>query len=378
MGSWQTTDSDLPRVTINNLPSGKYKATFTFLSFTSNGNHPVFAINDGSTTCEPISTEQSNAHASSQVISCTFSYSNSGNRVFELYTGISSNTSRILNSYTNPRGSTKFILEYFGSSSVYTSTNADTDWASCGHTTSSFTGFGTVSNIETQCKRQGGDLLMKGKFTSGVSTAVEARISLPIWNGVQLSSEGTTRIPSIQQSGLFSANIATTAGYANDIAALIEPSVTYFTIRTPGSSSLTKANGSAITGSPATPSFNVRIPVSGWQNSNIIIGQFKEVVTTPNVNKPALCSAKISSTGVISNQKGGCFASCTNATTPVCTFTSNYWVSGEIPNCWHKSTAGWFLANATTTTTTFQGVLWSSGAAAQSGDREYFCHGERQ
>jgi hypothetical protein len=314
LGQWQTTDSNGPIQIINNLPPGKYVAEFELGSVMSGAANTGFAINDGTTTCAA-TPGGSPTSVAPKTISCSFSYNNAGNRTFQIYAASSSGTLSIsLDDLL--RGNVRFKLYYFGSSSVYTSTNADTDWASCGHTTSSFTGFGTVSNIETQCKRQGGDLLMKGKFTSGVSTAVEARISLPIWNGVQLSSEGTTRIPSIQQSGLFSANIATTAGYANDIAALIEPSVTYFTIRTPGSSSLTKANGSVITGSTATPSFNVRIPINGWNNSNIIIGQFKEVVKVLGLDKQVICSADILNNGTasFSSQKGNCFSSVSRST----------------------------------------------------------------
>lgn len=100
-------------------------------------------------------------------------------------------------------------------------------------------------------------------------------------------------------------------------------------------------------------------------------------ISTPGTIKSTLCSAKISATGVISDQKGGCFASCTNATTPVCTFTSNYWVSGQIPNCWHSSD-GFIPESKSTTTTTFQGVVINTAGAVQTIGRIYFCHGERQ
>jgi hypothetical protein len=101
-------------------------------------------------------------------------------------------------------------------------------------------------------------------------------------------------------------------------------------------------------------------------------------VATPGVTKSTLCSAKISSAGVISDQKGGCFASCTNATTPVCTFTSNYWVSGQIPNCWMSGQVAGYKGEDTTTTTTFSGITYNGSTVAISGAREYFCHGERQ
>jgi hypothetical protein len=99
-------------------------------------------------------------------------------------------------------------------------------------------------------------------------------------------------------------------------------------------------------------------------------------ISTPGTIKSTFCSAKISSTGVISDQKGGCFASCTNAVTPICTFTSNYWSS--TPNCWHIPDGQWFNAAILTTSTTVQGALANSSGSSQAGPRLYFCHGERQ
>lgn len=381
--------------------------------------------------------------------------------------------------------------------SSFSSTNADTDWASCGLTGSALTGFGTaVPTPELQCKRQGSDLLMKGKFTAGTTpTAVEARLNLPIWNGVQLTSASTGKIPSIQLAGFAGISASSAASFYT----LIEPSVTYmtFSFQSAANNTLLKQNANAFVTTGTIVTLHARIPINGWENSNIIIGQFNGLesctdsyectdtfsakvnsagvvsaenidwisgncsggspytctfntsvftvapncvaeifsasnqtqtqitstsastavirtensssavaaniafnlicqkqgvdyigktakavasdqnVASPGTLKATLCSAKISSTGVITDQKGGCFASCTNATTPVCTFTASYWVSGQIPNCWHV-TNGWITGPKTTTSTTFQGIAWSTSAVAQSGDREYFCHGERQ
>lgn len=111
--------------------------------------------------------------------------------------------------------------------------------------------------------------------------------------------------------------------------------------------------------------------------SRSIIGTFNEVVTTKGTSKPSLCSAEISSAGVISNQDGGCFASCTNATTPVCTFTAGYWLNK--PKCWHSSAhtgANNYLGFKTNvTTTTFEAVIYTTAGAVLAGNREYFCHG---
>lgn len=100
-------------------------------------------------------------------------------------------------------------------------------------------------------------------------------------------------------------------------------------------------------------------------------------LTVPGSTKDVVCSAKVSSTGVLSDQKGGCFTSCTNVTSPICTFAISW--SGT-PNCWHvsRNTA---IANYTgftdATTTTMVGHIYNTSGTATSGDRTYFCTGTK-
>jgi hypothetical protein len=57
------------------------------------------------------------------MIECTFNYTSAGNRVFELYAGSTANTITISSdTAASPRISSKFILEYYGSNSTYTTT----------------------------------------------------------------------------------------------------------------------------------------------------------------------------------------------------------------------------------------------------------------
>jgi hypothetical protein len=51
LGEWQTTDANLIRQTINNLPAGDYKATFFIPTEVTIALCVAFAINDGTTTC---------------------------------------------------------------------------------------------------------------------------------------------------------------------------------------------------------------------------------------------------------------------------------------------------------------------------------------
>jgi hypothetical protein len=122
LGSWQTTDSDLPRVTINNLPAGTYKATFILVGYPTASAGTAFAINDGSSTCEAVGGMQAGNLAATTTVSCIFNYTSMGDRVYELYAASTSSSVNVQNNTTTPKYSTKFILEYFGSSSVYAAT----------------------------------------------------------------------------------------------------------------------------------------------------------------------------------------------------------------------------------------------------------------
>jgi hypothetical protein len=299
LGQWQTTDSDLPRVTVNNLPAGTYKATFTFMNNVTSGN-PALSITDGTTTCEPVPGNGSTTSNALNTVSCSFQYVSSGNRSFEIVTGATAGAVVVANSVTTPRSGTKFILEYYGSNSTYTTLNADTDWASCGHTTSSFTGFGTVSAIETQCKRQGSDLLMRGKFTVGTTTATEARLSLPLWNGLQIVAKSSV-IPSIQNIGhWWGSNPLLVSG-----SVLINSNLSYITFASgnQGNNGFSGLNGSAMQSSTLPIGFESRIPIEGWQNSNIIIGQFNGLEKcTDSYECTDVFSANVSSGGTVSNE----------------------------------------------------------------------------
>lgn len=331
LGQWQTTDSNLPRVTVNNLPAGVYKATFIVMASAADNAANVFAINDGTTTCEGL--RVTNVAPAPGVVSCVFTYASSGNKSFEIYGASSTSTISLNSDSASPRASTKFQLEYYGSNSTYTTLNADTDWASCGHTTSSFTGFGTVSAIETQCKRQGSDLLMRGKFTVGTTTGTEARISLPVWNGLQTVAKSSV-IPSIQNIGhWWGSNPLVVSG-----SVLINSNLSYITFASgnQGNNGFSGLNGSAMQSSTLPIGFESRIPIEGWQNSNIIIGQFNGLEKcTDSYECTDVFSAKATSAGVVSAENIDWInGNCTNPSTGNYTCTFKTGIFTVAPNCW--------------------------------------------
>lgn len=136
------------------------------------------------------------------------------------------------------------------------SLNNSTDWESY---TPTFTGFGTVSGVEAEWRRDGADVLIRGKFTEGIATAVEARMSLP----PGLTSADSTIIPSLRTAGTMLTTYASSAAYI--VAPLIEPSVTYLTFGR-GTNSIgayEKQNGNEFPNN-MTYSFDARVPVQGW------------------------------------------------------------------------------------------------------------------
>lgn len=120
-----------------------------------------------------------------------------------------------------------------------------------------FTGFGTPTNVSFAWKREGGSLKIKGKFTAGTTTAVEARISLPL----SLTSDAAL-VPSIMECGDYIYN-----GTGNTIFfVLIESGVGYVTLGMQSSttSALTKINGNTHAAGQILSVDKVEIPVSGW------------------------------------------------------------------------------------------------------------------
>jgi hypothetical protein len=371
IGSWQTTDSDLPRQTVNNLPPGKYKATFIVITGTGTlSSNSSFAITDGTTTCQETGVT-GEVRGENTILSCVFNYTGVSNGVFELQSRASSGSTSIFNDTgTGYKRSSQFFLEYYPpSSKVYSQNSSDTDWVSCGLTTSDFTGMGTVSSIEDRCMRDGSDLLVRLKFTSGTSTAVEARVNLKL-GGVALTSASSSVIPSISYVGEAGVSTSSTTFFSDSV--LIEPSVAYMTfgLQSSTANKLTKATGSAAIGTSATVSIYARIPVNGWVK-NQITGSFANVVTTAGVSKPTLVSAAIDASEAITENDSSFITSCTNADPSVCTVTSSFFVAD--PKCWAEPTSAGTISAVTADTTTSITVDRTDTATPF----KLFCHGSR-
>jgi hypothetical protein len=112
LGSWQTTDANLPIQTINDLPAGTYKATFLILSGSSAASGSRYHINDGTTTSIG-SPGYNDLNSAAVTVSATFQYASAGNRSFQLYGSAVSGSVTVFGSVSP----TNFILERFPSAS---------------------------------------------------------------------------------------------------------------------------------------------------------------------------------------------------------------------------------------------------------------------
>lgn len=193
----------------------------------------------------------------------------------------------------------------FTSSSTYSTNNSDTDWATCNFSTLAWQGLGTVTN-RLKCKRQGSDLIIRGSFITGTITAVQARIPLPVWGGVQLATSST-----VTTSESITGRIirhAAPSGSNKDHVGLLVPSASYFNIGIVESSNtlspLTPVDANSLFAAGETGAIGeVRIPIEGWDQSNIMIGQFNGLESCKDSYECTdTFSAYVSATGVVSSE----------------------------------------------------------------------------
>lgn len=101
IGSWQTTDADLPRQTINNLPPGRYKLEVTGGFNGGTGGRVAIALTDGTTTSSSCPVYGNNANIGNGSCVAWFEYSSAGNRTFEVRGSASSGTVQWINDTNN-------------------------------------------------------------------------------------------------------------------------------------------------------------------------------------------------------------------------------------------------------------------------------------
>lgn len=147
----------------------------------------------------------------------------------------------------------------------FTVVSDNANWEILSHTypngyisyTPSFTGFGTVSNVAGYWKRVGDSAIIRGAFTSGTSTAVQGKFSLP--------------------TGLISAG--TTTEFAGSVVASANSATSYYLLQVSAGDSLLfstqSASSNGLTGQVGSSTFangtsaswtSLPVPITNWEN----------------------------------------------------------------------------------------------------------------
>lgn len=137
-----------------------------------------------------------------------------------------------------------------------------TDWVSY---TPTFVGFGTVSNVSVQSRRNGPDLMVRGSITAGTSTATTASMTLG-YNGangnVVASSTTTQGIAGRAAQNAFAATF-----FGESVLVTANSGVVQFGIQNSTTAETAAANGSTLVGTGGIFEFFFSVPIQGWSSN---------------------------------------------------------------------------------------------------------------
>ena len=371
-GNAKPPSTNIPGFKFDSLPAGDYVIEYEGQIQAANAAVVGFyQFTDGTNTAREISQVNTNGGylgvpSARQTISYT---SPQSNVTFQMFAKTASSNTNIYGTTANPG---TFRLWYFPSASqqAVSSAQADYDWTSY---TPTFTGFGTVSSIECQHSRVTSNLLLRCKFVSGTSTAVEARVSLPN----SLTVADTSKVPSLQIAG----NGAKSGISGSDFGVrlpLILNGTSYVTVgrQTSSTAAFLSGNGSDIISSGETMQLNATIPIQGWssnQRAPTLVGS----VTNDSASAIKTIFANVTNNGSVCTlvtNKG--FTSVSRSSSGRCSFV--YSGFSEAPTC--KVTnygTGDRGASTNTPTTTVVDSFTLSGASLSDEPFGIECIGAR-
>lgn len=277
-----------PAITVPNAAPGFYKLTYSgSLRRGASGTACAFRIYDGTDSLGNVIVYDSQDNIGHGTLVGGKSYtSSSSSLTFDIQgTGDGSSLACDIIQDTNYPG--KIIVEYFPSQAQQVVNAGQTNYGWTAYTPT-FTGFGTVTNINCQHKRDGQDLLVDCKFTSGTGTATEARVSLP--GGL------IPNVASIRHAGTYIN--AGTGAYG--VYTLVEPSNSYFTfgLQDSSSSAYTKRAGNNLGVNGVDQNFLARVPIVGWiengkapQLVNSVVSKNQGVDVIVRASTNGICSS---------------------------------------------------------------------------------------
>lgn len=268
----------VPQVNFTTLEPGDYTISANFHAYNS----------DGSSACWFGLTDENNNIIAEEYVAANSAVSSASIVGYRRVTSVTSNAQFKIRykrssgtgscglwlDSTSKSGPSNIIVTRVATGNSYSSNNADTDWVPCTFPSLAWQGLGTVTQT-IQCKKQGTDLLMRGQFVAGTTTASELRIPLPVWDGANLVSAGLTKIPTLFSAGRMVRSSAAATSSKN-LTVLVTAATSYFNASDIhydiGRNPLVAQNGSTIINTGDTVVLeNVRIPIEGWDFTNVTV-----------------------------------------------------------------------------------------------------------
>lgn len=335
IGSWQTTDADLPQITINSLPPGLYRLMATFTGGpTGADNASVYAVSDGTSTSGRGNSGTVNNTGSGVTIESYFEYTSSGNRTFAIHGSASGNNVVLYNDLGNRRLYFTIYKFPLTSQTTYATDQSDFGLTSWTPTSSSGLGTPTVTNAnDCMYSRAGGLMYLDCKLTTGTVAAAEARLTLPASRQTD-----ATLVPADRIVGFWAREnaSATTVKRGVIIAPTNSVYLKFSTDDYTGSVSPgTAQNGNAIFANTEVVHIKAWVPISGWSTTNRapqlintrVNAQYSGVTTTAigllNCDAGSAITAQLGGITSIANiSSGSCAVNVTAAAfsaTPYCT-----------------------------------------------------------
>lgn len=325
IGSASAPATNIPAIKFASLPAGDYRLEYEGTLYqTTAAKGGYYQFSDGTNTARELSqVYNSGGSIQSPTLSQTISYSTAqSNITFEVKGKTDSGGTTAL--YGTTVSPAVIKVYYFPpATKIYSQASQDSDWQSCTFSSLAWQGFGNVTN-NLLCKRTSGDLLIKGKWTSGTTAASIGQIPLPNnWGTISVSSS----ILSNQLVGLGYRDISAASQLLYGLIA--QPNASYLNVSNNGTAQFSvPVNGSTLMLSNETQQImDLRIPIQNWQNYGVIVGSFAGLEKCANDYECTdTFSAQVSATGVVTNENldwinGNCAVTLTSYYT--CSYNSN-------------------------------------------------------
>jgi hypothetical protein len=303
-GSALAPSTMIPAIKFASMPAGDYRIEYEGMVYnlgaTNKGAYAQFS--DGTNTARETSALYlASANVSSSGISQSISYNTTQSNVTLSLRGKVDSTGSLGVYGTNTFPGTIKVWYFPPQSRIYSTASQDTDWVACSFTSLAWQGLGTVTN-NLKCKKQMGDLHIKGKWTAGTVAASIAQIPLPNnWGTITTSS-------TINANQVIGREYREAAATSPLHTIITSPSVSVLnlsnSIIAAATNPATPVNGSAVIGTSEVVDIDdLVVPINEWTNYGVIVGSFAGIEKCANDYEcTSDFSAYVSSAGVVSGE----------------------------------------------------------------------------